>query len=100
MKSYGHSQGSVHRCRIYLSLQDIGAFGEQLPALAVLNLSNNLMSKEVTGLPQLKSIRILVLNCTGVNWMQVGYLPSPSPPFFSFFFFWDSFFWKWLVLHL
>ncbi|KAH9794663.1 Tubulin-folding cofactor E [Citrus sinensis] len=79
VKSYGHSQGSVHRCRIYLSLQDIGAFGEQLPALAVLNLSNNLMSKEVTGLPQLKSIRILVLNCTGVNWMQVEILKHSLP---------------------
>ncbi|KDO64595.1 hypothetical protein CISIN_1g014792mg [Citrus sinensis] len=59
--------------------KDIGAFGEQLPALAVLNLSNNLMSKEVTGLPQLKSIRILVLNCTGVNWMQVEILKHSLP---------------------
>ncbi|KAH9746298.1 Tubulin-folding cofactor E [Citrus sinensis] len=59
--------------------KDIGAIGEQLPALAVLNLSNNLMSKEVTGLPQLKSIRILVLNCTGVNWMQVEILKHSLP---------------------
>jgi hypothetical protein len=53
-------------------LQDVGIICEQLPSLAALNLSNNSMSHEIVGLPLLKSIHILVLNNTGINWTQVN----------------------------
>lgn len=66
------------------SLQDVGAICEQLPALAGLNLSNNLMSKDVCGLPQLENIHILVLNNTGVKWAQVSY-PLSSILFYFVF---------------
>jgi hypothetical protein len=54
-----------------LFLQDVGTICDELPSLAALNLSSNLMLHEIFELPQLKSIRILVLNNTGINWMQV-----------------------------
>ena len=53
-------------------MQDVGIICEQLPSLAALNLSNNSMSHEIVGLPPLKSIHILVLNNTGINWTQVN----------------------------
>ncbi|KAL5760985.1 hypothetical protein ACOSQ2_019823 [Xanthoceras sorbifolium] len=59
--------------------KDVGAICEQLPALAILNLSNNLMTKDVSGLPQLKNIRILVLNSTGISWMEVEILKHSLP---------------------
>ncbi|KAK3222082.1 hypothetical protein Dsin_009107 [Dipteronia sinensis] len=59
--------------------KDVGTICEQLPALRTLNLSNNLMNKDVSELPQLKSIRILVLNSTGVNWMEVEILKHSLP---------------------
>ncbi|XLR18546.1 hypothetical protein HN51_065228 [Arachis hypogaea] len=52
---------------------DVGKICEQLPALQDLNLSNNLMSPYKSELPPLESIRILVLNDTGVDW-QVEWL--------------------------
>ncbi|KAK2635452.1 hypothetical protein Ddye_030244 [Dipteronia dyeriana] len=59
--------------------KDAGTICEQLPALEALNLSNNLMNKDVSELPQLKNIRILVLNSTGVNWMEVEILKHSLP---------------------
>ncbi|XP_061366915.1 tubulin-folding cofactor E isoform X2 [Gastrolobium bilobum] len=54
--------------------KDVGTICEQLPALGTLNLSNNLMSPYKSELPLLKSIRVLVLNNTGVDWEQVELL--------------------------
>ncbi|CAL5184106.1 unnamed protein product [Lathyrus oleraceus] len=54
--------------------KDVGIICEQLPALKALNLSYNLMSPYKSELPLLKSIRILVLNNTGVDWEQVELL--------------------------
>ncbi|XP_004486440.1 tubulin-folding cofactor E-like isoform X1 [Cicer arietinum] len=54
--------------------KDVGTICEQLPALEALNLSHNLMSPYKSELPLLKSIRVLVLNNTGVNWEQVELL--------------------------
>ncbi|GAU39807.1 hypothetical protein TSUD_219820 [Trifolium subterraneum] len=51
--------------------KDVGFICEQLPALKALNLSYNLMSPYKSELPLLKSIRVLVLNNTGVDWEQV-----------------------------
>ncbi|KAK0574922.1 hypothetical protein LWI29_030971 [Acer saccharum] len=59
--------------------KDVGTICEQLPALGALNLSNNLMNKDVSELPQLKNIRILVLNSTGVNWVEVEILKHSLP---------------------
>ncbi|GAU46622.1 hypothetical protein TSUD_377880 [Trifolium subterraneum] len=54
--------------------KDVGSICEQLPALKALNLSYNLMSPYKSELPLLKSIRVLVLNNTGVDWEQVELL--------------------------
>lgn len=54
--------------------KDVGIICEQLPALKALNLSYNLMSPYKSELPLLKSIRVLVLNNTGVDWEQVELL--------------------------
>ncbi|KAF8115412.1 hypothetical protein N665_0027s0028 [Sinapis alba] len=59
--------------------EEIGALCEQLPALTTLNLSYNSLSSQVTSLPQLKNIRVLVLNNTGLSWTQVEDL-RPSLP--------------------
>ncbi|KAJ0095427.1 hypothetical protein Patl1_15473 [Pistacia atlantica] len=57
----------------------VGAICEQLPGLTAINFSNNIMSKDISGLPQLKGICILVLNNTGINWVQVEII-KPSLP--------------------
>ncbi|KAK7331245.1 hypothetical protein VNO77_25465 [Canavalia gladiata] len=54
--------------------KDVGTICEQLPALKTLNLSNNLMQPYKSELPLLKSIHVLVLNNTGVDWEQVELL--------------------------
>ncbi|XP_021903365.1 tubulin-folding cofactor E [Carica papaya] len=59
--------------------KDVGTICEQLPSLSSLNLSYNLMKQDIWGLPQLKSIRVLVLNYTGINWTQIEIL-EPSLP--------------------
>ncbi|CAL1363888.1 unnamed protein product [Linum trigynum] len=59
--------------------KDIGIIYEQLASLRALNLSHNLMSDVVTGLPELSRIRILVLNCTGIKWTQVEELKPLLP---------------------
>ncbi|KAJ4843912.1 hypothetical protein Tsubulata_034439 [Turnera subulata] len=64
---------------LLLEWKDVGIICEQLPALAALNLSHNLMSHDITSLPELKSIRILVLNNTGLTWTQVEMLKPLLP---------------------
>ncbi|XP_065880822.1 tubulin-folding cofactor E [Euphorbia lathyris] len=59
--------------------KDVGTICEQLPSLTALNLSSNLMSPNITGLPQLKNIRVLVLNNTGIKWAQVEVLNHLFP---------------------
>ncbi|MED6109337.1 hypothetical protein PIB30_032559 [Stylosanthes scabra] len=54
--------------------KDVATICEQLPALKALNLSNNLMSPYKSELPPLESIRVVVLNNTGVDWEQVELL--------------------------
>ncbi|KAG8378536.1 hypothetical protein BUALT_Bualt08G0147200 [Buddleja alternifolia] len=53
------------------SWEDVGIMCEALPALTALNLSNNSLSHDISVLPQLSNIRVLVLNHTGVTWKQV-----------------------------
>ncbi|VVA94930.1 unnamed protein product [Arabis nemorensis] len=59
--------------------EEIGALCEQLPALTTLNLSSNSLSNDVTCLPQLKNIRVLVLNNSGMSWTQVEKLRLSLP---------------------
>ncbi|KAL6179242.1 hypothetical protein ACLB2K_050758 [Fragaria x ananassa] len=59
--------------------KDVGTICEQLPDLVALNLSCNLMSDDIVGLPPLKSIRILVLNNVGINWTLVEVLKHSLP---------------------
>lgn len=71
-----------------LPLQDVGTICVQLPGLAALNLSNNLMAHDITGLPLLMNLRVLVLNNTGIKWKEVSHFfyyfysssSSSSPP--------------------
>jgi len=51
--------------------QDVAAICQELPALVALNLSNNRMAQDLTYLPILRNIRVLVLNYTGLKWAQV-----------------------------
>lgn len=53
-------------------MQDISIICDQLQALVALILSNNLLSRDISGPVQLNHIRILVLNNTGITWMQVS----------------------------
>ncbi|KAL4325721.1 hypothetical protein GQ457_11G011090 [Hibiscus cannabinus] len=59
--------------------KDVSTMCEQLPHLVALNLSNNLMTENMIGLPLLKGIRVLVLNSTGINWSQVEILEHSLP---------------------
>ncbi|GKV12409.1 hypothetical protein SLEP1_g23551 [Rubroshorea leprosula] len=59
--------------------KDIGTICEQLLSLLALNLSNNLMMQNITGLPQLKGICVLVLNNSSINWSQVEILEHSLP---------------------
>ncbi|CAO2828448.1 unnamed protein product [Amaranthus hypochondriacus] len=59
--------------------KDVAAVCQELPALSALNLSNNMMSLDVSCLSVLKTIRILVLNYTGVKWEQVELLKDCLP---------------------
>ncbi|RDX77697.1 Tubulin-folding cofactor E, partial [Mucuna pruriens] len=54
--------------------KDVSTICEQLPALRTISLSNNLMSPCKSELPLLKSIQVLVINNTGVDWQQVELL--------------------------
>ncbi|KAK3035014.1 hypothetical protein RJ639_033928 [Escallonia herrerae] len=59
--------------------KDVGSIGTGLQALGALNLSSNMMSHDISGMPQLNNIRILVLNNTGLSWMQVEILGNLLP---------------------
>ncbi|KAL6498406.1 hypothetical protein OROHE_026674 [Orobanche hederae] len=59
--------------------EDIGFVCEGLPALTTLNLSNNYLSADISNVPQLSNVRILVLNQTGVIWKQVEILKDALP---------------------
>ncbi|KAL6512162.1 hypothetical protein OROGR_021759 [Orobanche gracilis] len=59
--------------------EDIGFVCEGLPALRTLNLSNNYLSPDISNVPQLSNVRILVLNQTGVIWKQVEILKDALP---------------------
>lgn len=59
--------------------KDISSICEELPALATINLSNNLMSHDITGMVKLNNIRILVLNHTSITWKQVDKLKDYLP---------------------
>lgn len=59
--------------------KDVGTICNELPALTALNLSYNIISHDLIGLPQLKNIHILVLNNTGFNWEHVEVLQESLP---------------------
>ncbi|KAK9750470.1 hypothetical protein RND81_02G199600 [Saponaria officinalis] len=59
--------------------KDVAAICQELPALTALNLTNNNMAQDVTGLPILANIRVLVLNYTGVKWTQIEGLKQSLP---------------------
>ncbi|XP_022939765.1 tubulin-folding cofactor E [Cucurbita moschata] len=59
--------------------KDISIICDQLQALVALILSNNLLSRDISGPVQLNHIRILVLNNTGITWMQVETLEHSLP---------------------
>ncbi|KAL5569494.1 hypothetical protein UlMin_026069 [Ulmus minor] len=59
--------------------KDVGTICKELPNLAALNLSYNAMAQDIVGLPQLKNIRVLVLNCTGINWEKLEILKHSFP---------------------
>ncbi|XP_057502974.1 tubulin-folding cofactor E isoform X1 [Actinidia eriantha] len=59
--------------------REVGAIFEGLPALSALNLTNNLMAHDMVEFPQLENIRVLVLNNTGIKWMQVEALKHSLP---------------------
>ncbi|CAH9051348.1 unnamed protein product [Cuscuta europaea] len=54
--------------------EDVGVICTALNALEVLNLSRNIMSHDICGMPMLNAIRVLVLNHTGISWKH----PSSS----------------------
>ncbi|CAA2985722.1 tubulin-folding cofactor E isoform X1 [Olea europaea subsp. europaea] len=58
---------------------DVVIICKALPFLAALNLSCNSLSPDITPMPQLNNIRILVLNHTGVIWNQVEMLKDSLP---------------------
>nr|GLL32626.1 tubulin-folding cofactor E [Ipomoea trifida] len=59
--------------------EDVGIICKELPGLAVLNLSHNIMAHDISGMPLLNNIRILVLNHTGISWKHVEILKDSFP---------------------
>lgn len=59
--------------------QDIGSLCDALPALQVLNLTNNFMEHDIAELPLLQNICILVLNNCGMTWKEVEILKESLP---------------------
>lgn len=59
--------------------KDVGDICERLPALVAINLSNNSLAHDIAVRQPLKSIRVLVLNNTGINWTQVEILKHSLP---------------------
>lgn len=54
-----------------ISSQEIAAICKELPALVTLNLSYNSMSHDISGMPLLNHIKVVVLSHTGIGWKQV-----------------------------
>ncbi|XP_031121632.1 tubulin-folding cofactor E [Ipomoea triloba] len=59
--------------------EDVGIICKELPGLAVLNLSHNIMAHDISGMPLLNNIQILVLNHTGISWKHVEILKDSFP---------------------
>ncbi|XP_059297321.1 tubulin-folding cofactor E isoform X2 [Lycium ferocissimum] len=59
--------------------REIAAICIELPALVTLNLSYNIMSHDVSGMPVLNHIKVVVLNHTGISWKQVEMLKDSLP---------------------
>ncbi|XP_031504647.1 tubulin-folding cofactor E [Nymphaea colorata] len=59
--------------------KDVNSICEELPALEVLDLTNNRMSHDVSGISSLRNIRILVLNNCSITWKQVDVLKHSLP---------------------
>lgn len=59
--------------------KDVAAVSQELSGLSAINLSNNMLSLDVTGLPILRNIRVLVLNYTGIKWTQIDLLKDLLP---------------------
>ncbi|WMV55138.1 hypothetical protein MTR67_048523 [Solanum verrucosum] len=59
--------------------REIAAICKELPALVTLNLSYNIMSHDISGMPLLNHINVVVLNHTGIGWKQVEMLKDPIP---------------------
>ncbi|XP_060175609.1 tubulin-folding cofactor E isoform X3 [Lycium barbarum] len=59
--------------------REIAGICIELPALVTLNLSYNIMSHDVSGMPVLNHIKVVVLNHTGISWKQVEMLKDSLP---------------------
>ncbi|KAH0716275.1 hypothetical protein KY284_009180 [Solanum tuberosum] len=59
--------------------REIAAICKELPALVILNLSYNIMSHDISGMPLLNHINVVVLNHTGIGWKQVEMLKDSIP---------------------
>ncbi|XP_047251762.1 tubulin-folding cofactor E isoform X4 [Capsicum annuum] len=59
--------------------REIAAICKDLPALVTLNLSYNIMSHDISGMPLLNHIKVVVLNHTGICWKQVEMLKDSLP---------------------
>lgn len=64
---------------LFSKWKDVAAICRELPTLVALNLSNNRMAQDLTCLPILRNIRVLVLNYTGLKWAQVESLKDLLP---------------------
>lgn len=64
---------------LFSKWKDVAAICQELPALVGLNLTNNRMGQDLTCLPILSNIRVLVLNYTGLKWTQVEVLNDRLP---------------------
>ncbi|XP_015166877.1 tubulin-folding cofactor E isoform X2 [Solanum tuberosum] len=59
--------------------REIAAICKELPALVTLNLSYIIMSHDISGMPLLNHIKVVVLNHTGIGWKQVEMLKDSIP---------------------
>lgn len=61
------------RCVVYVFLlQDVGSICEAIPALEILNLTNNFLERDTIRFTPSKGLRVLVLNNCGITWEQVS----------------------------
>ncbi|CAN4127878.1 unnamed protein product [Withania somnifera] len=59
--------------------REIAAICKELPALVALNLSYNIMSHHISGMPLLNHIKVVVLNHTDIRWKQAEMLKDSLP---------------------